>query len=197
MDETLERQLQASIQEALKDHAAWRQVFQVAYTHLQDLVRRLLNSFPDLKHRHDQNSVIDELWPELISALETYKPQDARAILGLTKLILRRLLIDMVRKQRRIDQRERQDLDDGSVNLAANKAARFPDPAKLAELAEFFEQVEKLPAELRAVAELHIHGGFSGVQVAAALEISPKVESNRWIAARRLLGKWLDSERNS
>jgi len=107
---------------------------------------------------------------------------------------VRQVLLDMAKRQRRDDAHRQRGPDDESEHpsLAGyDRADTTNEPARLAALTEFHEQVETLPDDQRTVFELRYYGGFSQVEIAQILGFHPKQVSRRWLAATGRLAHWL------
>jgi RNA polymerase sigma factor (sigma-70 family) len=170
------------------DVEARRDLLQRAYSRLLRIAAAIFHEdFPALHGRHDLESVVSETWMRLVGALDTTQPQSVDGFFGLVFHKVRQVLLDMASRQRRDDLRRcAGDLDGNEPPDTTN------DPERLAALTELHDQIEKLPAEGRTVFDLHYYGGFSQVEIAHMLELSPKQVSRLWLAATGRLAQWLD-----
>jgi len=177
------------------DDTARRELLQRAHDRLLRIAATIFKEdFPGLRGRHDLESVVSEVWIRLLGALEATQPQTVEGFIGLVFTKVRQVLLDMARRQRRDDANRQQGPPDLSAHpsLAGHdRADTTNEPARLAVLSEFHEQVETLPDDQRTVFELRYYGGFSQVEIAQILGLHPKQVSRRWLAATGRLAHWL------
>jgi RNA polymerase sigma factor (sigma-70 family) len=177
------------------DDAARRELLQRAHDRLLRIAATVfMEDFPGLRGRHDLESVVSEVWIRLVGALEAVQPQTFEGCFGLVFTKVRQVLLDMAKRQRRDDAHRQQGPADesGHPSLAGyDRADTTNEPARLAALTEFHEQVETLPDDLRTVFELRYYGGFSQVEIAQILGLHAKQVSRRWLAATGRLAHWL------
>jgi RNA polymerase sigma factor (sigma-70 family) len=176
------------------DLAARRELLHRAHDRLLRIAAVIFKEdFPGLHGRHDLESVVSEVWMRLLGALETTQPQTVEGFFGLVFTKVRQVLLDMARRQRRDDAHRNRKQPDESAEpaLAREPADTSNEPAKLAMLTEFHQQVETLPVDLRTVFELRYYGGYSQAEIAQILSVHPKQVSRRWLAATGRLSRWL------
>ena len=165
-----------------------------AYQRLRRIAATMFHrDFPDLKDRHDLESVVDESWPRLMRALETARPPTVEDFLRLVAHKVRQVLLDMADRQRRHDARLRDGLLDAKERrVRVEPADDSLEPGRLALLTEFHRQVENLPADQRTVFDLHYYTDLPQAEVARLLGIHPRKVSYLWVAATEQLAEWLD-----
>jgi RNA polymerase sigma factor (sigma-70 family) len=176
------------------DTAARRELLQRAHDRLLRIAAAIFKEdFPGLHGRHDLESVLSEVWMRLLGALETTQPQTVQGFFGLVFTKVRQVLLDMARRQRRDDAHRKHARPDepGDPAAAGDRGDTSNEPARLAMLTEFHQQVESLPVDLRTVFELRYYGGYTQAEIAQILGLHPKQISRRWLAATGRLSHWL------
>jgi RNA polymerase sigma factor (TIGR02999 family) len=171
------------------DDSARRELIGCAYERLRLLARKMLHTdFPRLQNLHATGSVLDEAALRLLTALQEVTVHTVQDFFSFAAMQMRRVLIDMARRQRR---------DDPGVNLEApakqdSSQTRPPfeeadttwDPAQLAIWTEFHEKVGELPEKERSVVDLHWYQGLTQAETAQLLGMSPSDVSRCWMRAR-------------
>ena len=71
----------------------------------QNLARRMLNQFPDLRHREQTGDVVQDALLRLLRALKDVTPQTSRDFFNLAAEQIRRQLLDLARRHRRAHDR--------------------------------------------------------------------------------------------
>jgi len=150
--------------------------------------------FPRLRSQHELESVVDETWAQLMTALQTTHPATPEGFYDLVFRKVRHVLLDMARRQGRHDNhRQRVPLDPGGSADAG--LCDIPDtthePSRLAVWTELHREVEKLPDTQRRVFDCHYLAGFSQAETARLLDMHPKEVSRLWLAAAGRLADWL------
>lgn len=108
--------------------------------------------------------------------------QEKAAFLALAGHLMKRLLIDHARPlYRRV---EKVEFIDGKDGVTAD-----PDGLRFVESA--LERLEAIDPKLRAVVEMRVFEGLTGVEVAEQLNCSPRTVANHWAFAKRWLNKEL------
>ena len=150
--------------------------------------------FPRLRAQHDLESVVDEAWAQLMTALRTTQPETPAAFYNLVFRKVRHVLLDMARRQGRHDHFGQQ----MPLNAEESEDAGLCDvpdtthePSKLAVWTELHREVEKLPDSQRLVFDCHYLAGFSQAETARLLDMHPKEVSRLWLAAAGRLAEWL------
>ena len=178
-------QLQGLIDRAgAGDKAARRELLERACDRLRRLAAKIFHeSFPALRTRHELDSVVHETWLRLAQAMEAANPPTVADFFRLTAHKIRQVLLDMADRHRRQAAREAVGLTD----LGGAPPDATYDPARLAEWTEFHRRVADLPADQRAVFELHHYLGLPQAEVARLLNLHPRKVSYLWIEATERL----------
>jgi RNA polymerase sigma factor (sigma-70 family) len=179
--------LQALIDRAgAGDRAARQQLLDRACDRLRRLAARIFHeSFPALRDRHELDSVVHETWLRLAQALEVANPPTVADFFRLAAHKIRQVLLDMADRQRRLAAREAV----GLSGITQAPADGTYDPARLAEWTEFHRRVDTLPADQRAVFEMHHYLGLTQAEVARVLGLHPRKVSYLWIEATEQLAE--------
>jgi RNA polymerase sigma factor (sigma-70 family) len=168
------------------DQEARRKFLELACSRLQRLAAKILTgSFPNLRGRHDVDSVVHETWLRLLQALDKISPPTVEDFFRLAAHKIRQVLLDMAEKQRWTQQRETL-LGDESVAGAGNSELTY-DAGRLALWTEFHERVGQLPEAERTVFEMHYYLGLPQAEIAGLLDLHPRKVSYLWIAATEQL----------
>ena len=105
---------------------------------------------------HDLESVISETWIRVTRSLETVRPGSVDEFFGLVIVKVRQVLLDMARREGRLERRRHDGClagDGGDTGMVAEPGDSTCEPGRLALLTEFHEQVEGLAADERRVFE--------------------------------------------
>jgi RNA polymerase sigma factor (sigma-70 family) len=177
------------------DESARAELIARAYHRLRQIASAMFHrDFPGLRDRHDLESVVDESWARLMRALETVRPPTVEDFLRLVAHKVRQVLLDMAGSQRRRDGRLRVARAAQGVERpdAGDPADESLEPGRLALLTEFHHQVERLPADQRAVFDLHYYTDLPQAEIARLLGLHPRKVSYLWIAATERLAERLE-----
>jgi len=194
MDQDSTSQLQMLLDRLRQgDKQARREFLEQVCNRLRRLAATILSgSFPNLQGRHEVDSVVHETWLRLMQAMEKADPPTVTDFFRLAAHKIRQVLLDMVERQRRIDQREtflshgdRAD-GDGRGDRSALGTQTY-DGAKLAQWTEFHNKVASLEEAERTVFEMHYYLGLPQAEIARQLELHPRKVSYLWIAATEKL----------
>ena len=185
MSDDVSIQLQALIDRAgTGDRDARRQLLERACDRLRRMAARIFHeSFPVLRDRHELDSVVHETWLRLAQALEAAHPPTVADFFRLAAHKIRQVLLDMADKQRRLNAREAVGLSE----IGGAPPDGTYDPVRLAEWTEFHRRVDALPADQRAVFEMHHYLGLPQAEVARVLDLHPRKVSYLWIEATEQL----------
>ena len=162
-----------------------------------DRLRRLAGtmfagSFPALRGRHELDSVVHETWLRLNQALDRTDPPTVADFFRLAAHKIRHVLLDMLRRQRRVGQ-EVLGLDgDSEGGTPAAPGCHSLDPARLALWSEFHTRVAALPEDERAVFEMHYYLGLPQADIARTLGLHPRKVSYLWLAGTDKLADGLE-----
>jgi RNA polymerase sigma-70 factor (ECF subfamily) len=167
------------------DRAAEDQLIRSVLGRFQNLARRMLNRFPDLRHWAQTGDVAQDAMLRLLRALRTVSPQTTRDFFNLAAEQIRRQLLDLVRQYRRFPVQPLpagDSSDDGGDPPA-------PVVADLDRWQQFHEAVARLPAEQREVIGLTFYHGWTQVQIAELFRVDERTIRRRWRDACRVLDK--------
>src|SRR5689334_14890740 len=153
------------------DDAARAELLARAYHRLSRIASAMFHrDFPGLRDRHDPESVVDESWARLMRALETVRPPTVEDFLRLVAHKVRQVLLDMAGHQKRRDEWLRDAAAQGRDGPGrCDPADESLEPGRLALLTEFHRQVGNLPADQRAVFDLHYYTGLPQAEIARLL----------------------------
>jgi RNA polymerase sigma-70 factor (ECF subfamily) len=165
--------------------------------HTQDrllhLTRLMLNAFPGLRRWEQTDDVYQAAVLRLHRALHEVNPGTVRELLGLARECLRRELIDLHRHYfgpeglgrhyvtppgGKADSQERKLLEPVQDTF---------NPSSLEEWAEFHDEVNKLPEEVREVFHLRWYLQFTFEEIGSILGVSDRTAKRRWRDACLLL----------
>jgi RNA polymerase sigma factor (sigma-70 family) len=154
--------------------------------------------FPRLRAQHELDSVVDEAWAQLMTALKTTRPDTPEGFYNLIFLKVRHVLLDMARRQARHDD-HRQGMRNEPGGSGEPGLSDVPDttdePSRLAVWTELHREVEKLPDDQRLVFDCHYLADLSQAETARLLGMHPKQVSRLWLAAAGRLAEWLGERR--
>jgi RNA polymerase sigma factor (sigma-70 family) len=171
------------------DRQARREFLEQVCERLRRLAAKILSgSFPSLQARHEVDSVVHETWLRLMQALDKADPPTVADFFRLAAHKIRQVLLDMVTKQRRVDQRETflgpaDSQATGAAGPHAEPGNRTYDGAKLALWTELHNKVGRLEEAERTVFEMHYYLGLPQAEIAKVLDLHPRKVSYLWIAA--------------
>jgi RNA polymerase sigma factor (sigma-70 family) len=160
----------------------------------QNLARRMLNQFPDLRHREESGDVVQDALLRLLRALKEVTPQTSRDFFNLAAEQIRRQLLDLARRHRRATVVPLHPADDSSSGGGAGPADPAPPPADLDRWAQFHAAVEGLPPEQREVIGLTFYHGWTQAQIAELFQVDERTVRRRWQAACQALHKALGGQ---
>jgi RNA polymerase sigma factor (sigma-70 family) len=171
--------------------AAVNDLIERAYDRLRRLAAKIMReSFPRAADRHEVESVLNVLYAKLVTAFraETVRPATPAEFLTLAAHKIRQTLLDLVESDRRRDRVGAFPVGDGSESgRAFDPGTSTLDPAKTEMWRELHARVHDLPADVRAVFELHFYLELSQAEIAEVLGKTPKQVSRLWLdAAGRL-----------
>jgi RNA polymerase sigma factor (sigma-70 family) len=194
MDQDNTIQLQALLDHLRRgDRNARREFLERVCARLRRLAAKILmGSFPGLQTRHDVDSVVHETWLRLMQAIDKADPPTVADFFRLAAHKIRQVLLDMVDRQRRHEQREsflsRGDSQGANQSALADQTY---DGARLALWTEFHNKVSRLAEPERTVFEMHYYLGLPQAEIARVLELHPRKVSYLWVAATEMLASEL------
>ena len=153
----------------------------------ENLARRMLNRFPDLRQWAQTADVAQEAMLRLLRALRSVSPQTTRDFFNLAAEQIRRQLIDLARQYRRVP------VQALPVGDSSGDGSDPPAPAgtDLERWEHFHEAVAKLPAEQREVIGLTFYHGWTQARIAELFGVDERTIRRRWREACRALDKEL------
>jgi RNA polymerase sigma factor (sigma-70 family) len=180
----------------LGDDSARRALLERVYHRLRRIAAATLQrQFPRLRTSHEVDSVVDEAWAQLMKALETSRPPTAEAFYRLVFRKVRHVLLDMARRQGRLDARREAEPPgpDGSDSRAPLEIGDTThEPSRLAFWTEIHREVARLPQDQRTVFCFHYFAELPQSEIARLLGLPPKQVSRLWLAATVRLAQRLD-----
>jgi RNA polymerase sigma-70 factor (ECF subfamily) len=168
------------------DRAAWDELYAHTETRLYALARRMLHGYPGVRRFEDTSDVLQNATLRLLHALRAVRPGSVREFFALAGTQLRRELLDMKGHYfgpQGAATHMAAPVGGSNPDPAATAADAGPTPAELEEWAEFHRQIEGLPAEERAVVDLHFYQGLSKAEAAEVLGVDARTVQRRWNAA--------------
>jgi len=175
------------------DRAAEDRLIRAILGRFQNLARRMLNQFPDLKCVHQTGDIVQDSLLRLLRAIRAVSPQTTRDFFNLAAEQIRRQLLDLARKHRNRPTFPLPDAEDSSVEPTGPA-----DPASLPNELERWEQfhsaVADLPAEQREVIGLTFYHGWTQAQIADLFQVDERTIRRRWQAACLALNQALGGQ---
>jgi RNA polymerase sigma factor (sigma-70 family) len=174
------------------DGAAGSELLALAYERLRLLARKMFRQdFPRLGNLHETDSILHEAVLRLFRALQEVHPPSVHDFLTFSAAQIRRVLLDMARRQDRRIRNVKELSDSSGPPMAAVPEPAGSDPSHLAQWSEFHEKVRELPDNEREVVDLYWYQGLTQAETARVLEIHEKAVSRCWLSARLKLSEWL------
>jgi RNA polymerase sigma-70 factor (ECF subfamily) len=168
---------------AAGDRAAQDELLAAVSGRLLRLARKMFRHFPRVRRWVDSDDVLQNAQLRLLRALETVRPDSARAFFALAAQQIRRELLDMARHFF------------GPQGLGANHDSQPPasarppvpdrkdDSGDLTRWQAFHESVAQLPPEEREVVDLLYYAGQTQAEAAELLGVAVRTVQRRWGAA--------------
>jgi RNA polymerase sigma-70 factor (ECF subfamily) len=180
------------------DGSARDELLRATQERLEQLARRMLRKFPNVRRWTDSGDVFQGAVLRLLRSLEAVRPAGVRDFFNLAAVHIRRELLDLARHY------------GGPLGIGANHASvgpgdsrgpavpeaqdRGPDVAELERWAALHEAVESLPAEEREVFGLTFYHGWTQAQIAELFAVDERTVRRRWKAACLTLHHTLGGE---
>ena len=191
----------ASGEGAASAAAVREQLFEIAYARVQTLAHRMIRGYPQVRRWDETADVVQAAALRLHRALETVELRDARHLLRLIALEIRRELLDLARKhigpESAAAHHETNLLAtaDGvlmKVDLATDEAAEPAD--RLDPWTRLHDAVAALDADDREVFDLVWFLGATQHDIATLTGASPRTVRRQWENIKRRLVKALDGD---
>jgi RNA polymerase sigma-70 factor (ECF subfamily) len=171
------------------DEAARKELLESACERLRRLTRTMLRDYRRLKRWEETDDVLQNALVRLYRALQQVTPATPRDFYRLATLQIRRELIDLARHHYGPEGHGGHHESLGGEGEADTRPAPYEaadathSPGRLAEWAEFHEEVANLPEEEREVFDLVWYQGLTHAEAAELLGVSTKTVQRRWHAA--------------
>jgi len=153
---------------------------------LRSLARKMMRKYRRLQRWEETDDIFQDAVLRLHRSLQDLKPESVRQFFGLAATQIRRTLIDFARRHF------------GPEGIGAQEFVGFEaaevaadGPVDLQQWAEFYEVLDNLPAEERAVVDLLWFEGLTQAEAAIALGVSVSTIRRTWYSARYFLYKAL------
>lgn len=171
------------------DAATRKELITRSYDRLAAVARRLLG--PAYRERpEDTSGLLAEAYLRLETALGAVRPESVRQYLGLAALQMRRVLVDIIRKERGRDGGR-----DTPVALDAGTTggAAVPTPAAVDAdwRLDLMAAVGRLDETEREAVDLLFFHGLTQLEAAGVLGVDESTVKRRWARARVRLARWL------
>jgi RNA polymerase sigma factor (sigma-70 family) len=175
------------------DAAARDDLITFACNRMEQIARRMLKRFPNVRRWDETGDVVQNAAIRLYRSLAKVTPRDAKGFLGLAAVQIRRELIDLARKYagpeshaancetnfHRLDGEYRAKVDD-AADLAETKE-------QLARWSALHEAAEKLPPEEKELFDLVWYMGLDQQEAANMLGCSVRTIKRRWDSVKQLM----------
>lgn len=170
------------------DAEAANELFQRIGQRLEQLARRMLHSYPNVRCWVDAEDIYQGAACRLLRTLRKLQPACTRDFFQLAALHIRRELLDLARRYsgKQLPGTGPQ-LDENSELAPASDDSVSPSELEL--WARFHEAVEKLEDEAREVFSLYFYHGWTHAQIAELFEVNERTIRRRWNAACVQLGR--------
>jgi RNA polymerase sigma-70 factor (ECF subfamily) len=150
---------------------------------LERLAHAMLARFPNVRRWEDTDDVVQQALLRLLRSLEQLQPPSPAALFGLAAEEVRRVLLDLARHYRALNQAHATPHGPSLEQLACAPDSAATGSDHLERWSAFHEAVAQLPAEEREVASLVFYHGWKQVQMAELLQVSLSTVQRRWQAA--------------
>jgi RNA polymerase sigma-70 factor (ECF subfamily) len=163
------------------------QLFGIAYARMHSLAHRMIRGYPQVRRWDETADVVQAAALRLHRALEAVELRDARHLLRLTALQIRRELLDLARKHSSLESaaahHETNVLSTGDgvltkVDLATDEAAESAD--RLEPWTRLHDAVAALDADDRELFDLVWFLGATQHEIATLTGSSPRTVRRQW-----------------
>jgi RNA polymerase sigma factor (sigma-70 family) len=165
------------------DLAAWDELYARTGTRLEALARRMLRGFPGVRRFEETSDVLQNASLRLIRSLQAARPGSVREFFVLAGTQLRRELLDLKGHYfgpQGAATHAAVPVGGNNGDPTATAPYTGPSPLELEEWSEFHHQIEELPAEERAVIDLHYYQGLGKTEAAEILGVDARTVQRRW-----------------
>jgi RNA polymerase sigma-70 factor (ECF subfamily) len=170
------------------DPDAANRLFEAIGRRLENLARRMLRGYPNVREFVDTNDVYQGTVIRLMTTLSKLRPATTRDFFNIAAAHVRRELLDLARKYARKPRPGCGPRFEEDSDLAP--AAPDSSPVDDLELwGRFHEAVGRLPGEERDVFSLYFYHGWTQPDIAELLGINERTVRRRWRDATRLLAQ--------
>jgi RNA polymerase sigma-70 factor (ECF subfamily) len=143
---------------------------------LENLARKMLKGFPNVKRWADTDDVLQNASMRLLRSLQTLRPATTRDFVNLAATNIRRELLDLARHFR------------NRCGPDPKVGPKVGDPGGTADSdldlwADFHEQVDLLPIEEREVVALTFYHGWTQAEIAELFHVDERTIRRRWRGA--------------
>jgi RNA polymerase sigma-70 factor (ECF subfamily) len=172
---------------------AWSDGDQTAYDKLIPLVYSELHRLASYHLRRERaghilqtTALLNEVYIKLIE-WQNLRVQDRRNLFGIAALLMRRVLVDYVRRY--------PDLSGKAINLALEDVPDIPPErsANLVALDDALKSLAEFDEQASRVIELRFFGGLNVDETAEVLGISPRTAARKWSTGQAWLFAQLTS----
>ena len=150
---------------------------------LRSLARKIMRKYRRLQRWEETDDIFQDAVLRLHRSLQDLKPESVRQFFGLAATQIRRTLIDFARRHFGPEGIGAEFVGFEAAEVAAD------GPVDLQQWAEFYEVLDNLPAEERAVVDLLWFEGLTQAEAAIALGVSVSTIRRTWYSARYFLYK--------
>jgi RNA polymerase sigma factor (TIGR02999 family) len=163
------------------DRAAADRAYTALYPELQKIARARL-------HAHQPNTLLDtealvhESFMRFVAA-EKLGVSDRRHFFAYAAKVMRNIVIDYARRR----QAQRRGGADARVTLQTDLPAIAQDEASVLDVDSALQALEVLDPALAQVVEMRYFGGYSDLQIAAAMAITDRTVRRHWDKARAFI----------
>jgi RNA polymerase sigma-70 factor (ECF subfamily) len=165
------------------DESARAELIEHSCERLRSLARKMMKPFRRLYRWEESDDVFQHAMLRLHRSLENVKPESVAQFFALAATHIRRVLLDMARHYFGPE-------GPGTYqHLDGDAASDEPDSPQ--KWTEFYETLDTLPSEERAVVDLLWFEGLTQAEAAVVLETSERTIKRRWYSARYFLHKAL------
>jgi RNA polymerase sigma-70 factor (ECF subfamily) len=165
------------------DRAAWDELYARTGARLEALASRMLHGFPGVSRFEQTPDVLQNASLRLIRSLQAARPGSVREFFVLAGTQMRRELLDLKAHhfgRQGAASHAAVSVGGDSGDLADTVPCNGPGPLELEEWSEFHRQIEELPADERAVVDLHYYQGLGKAEAAEVLGVDVRTVQRRW-----------------